>query len=414
MRITNTQSPLKDRKKGIFLLLLLLCFSLLSCQQPVALPFDHDAYIWQHKWTPELTDAIKQSSPYIKKWRILAAEVTPTGMMKKIAVNPSIPSLKVKQIVLVFRINGQFNNWNPETTIKDISNIIRHYTTTNYRITGIEIDHDCANSKLQGYITFLKKIRRLAIIKNKTLSITVLPSWMNSPLLTTLLALTDQAVLQVHSVSDPKQGLINSNKAKQWIKTFDNLTPVPFHVALPTYHSQVGWNNKGQIIGIESEVRKSFSRQRVENIISDPSVINRLIMQLHQYDAQWLQGIVWFRLPTIKDQRAWSLTTWFNVLQEKKIAPKFKGIALHSVKNTYDIHLINDGSIDAILPSKIKISSKSGICYAADGLKYYQQDKKKGAILFIRVKQGILKIGQKRIIGWVHCKGEEIKVDVEY
>ena len=412
MLIMTIKTPFNDKKKSVALFFILLFFSVLSCQKPLPAPFDHDAYIWQHKWTPALTDAIKQSSPYIKKWRILAAEVTLTGKMKRIAVNTTTPSLATKKIVLVIRINGQLNNWNPETTSQDIANILQRYATTNYQITGIEIDHDCASSKLQGYIAFLKKIRTLTLIKNKTLSITVLPSWMNSPHLKALLSLTDQAVLQVHSVSDPKQGLINIHNAEQWIKAFDNLTPVPFYTALPTYHSQVSWNNKGKIIGIESEVRKSFSRQQVENIMSDPAVINRLITQLHQHNYQWLKGIVWFRLPTQKDRRAWSLTTWLNVLKEKEIRPQFKGIAVHSANNTYDIHLLNDGSIDAILPSTIKVSSETTRCYAADALKYYQQDKKKGAILFTKIKQGMLKVGQRSIIGWVHCKGEVIKVDV--
>lgn len=377
-------------------------------------PFYHDAYIWQYKWTSAVIDAMKQSSPYIKKWRILVAEVSKTGEIKKIPTDITKYALNNKEIVLVIRINGQLTSWDPDKTTRAIAAIIKDFSATKMHIVGVEIDHDCATSKLQGYIQFLKKVRALEALKSKTLSITTLPAWLESRFLLPLLALTDEAVLQVHSVSDPKQGLINIRKVKKWLKAFDRLTPVPFYVALPTYSSKVAWNKKGEVIGVESEVRRSFSQKNTKNLISDPQLIANLIIDLEQSKLPRLKGITWFRLPTKNDRRAWSVATWIHLLQGKKVAPQLEVIASNGyINGAYDIYLINAGNIDATLPLSVKVSSTIS-CFSADALQYYQyhhQDSR--TIVFQRMQQAILKVGQKHMVGWVHCKGKKVNIDVQ-
>ena len=396
------------------LIIPLIFLSLLACQKIPITTFEHDAYIWQRKWTPALLDAMHQSSPYIKKWRILVAEITPSGKMQTFPINLLALALAKKNIVLVIRINGQLTSWNPKQTIHDIAALIKTLALIKPQIKGIEIDHDCATSKLQGYISFLKNIRALDEINHKALSITVLPSWLKSPFLTPLLSLTDEAVLQVHSVSDPKKGLINTQNVKKWLRAFDQISPVPFSVALPTYSSVIAWNQKGKIIGIESEVRRSFSRKNSKTIIADPELIFELITDLKKIHYQHLKGISWFRLPTKNDRRAWSVTTWISLLKGKKTPSQLEGIIINGYSNkTYDIHVVNTGDIDTILPQTVIVSSTTDHCYAADALKHYQYHQKKGTIVFQRTEQAILKIHQRHIIGWVHCDGQRITVDVQ-
>jgi hypothetical protein len=400
--------------KKRFFLGLFVVFALFSCKEMSTLSLEHDAYIWQYKWTPAVVDAMRQSSGYIKKWRILVAEVSKTGEVKKIPTDIAKYAVNRKDIVLVIRINGQLSAWDPAKTAQAIATLIKAFETSKMQIVGVEIDHDCATSKLQGYIDFLKKIRTLAFLKNKTLSITALPAWLDSRFFAPLLSLADEAVLQVHSVSDPKQGLINAAKVKKWLIAFDQITPVPFYVALPTYSSKVAWNKQGDIIGVESEVRRSFSQKNTKNLIADPRVISDLIIDLQQSNLQWLKGIAWFRLPTKNDRRAWSMATWIHLLQEKKVAPHLEVIAFNGyINGAYDIHLMNTGNIDTTLPLKINVSPSS-FCYAADALRYYEyHHQRNGAIVFQRVQQGMLNVGQKHIIGWVHCKGKKVTMDVQ-
>jgi hypothetical protein len=401
-------------KKINVLSLLLLLLGMIACQKTSTLPFEQDAYIWQRQWTPALRDAMQQSSPYIKKWRILVAEVTASGKMKTFPINWAALSLSKKKGVLVVRINGQLTSWNPEKTTHDIAALLKKFAAITPLIAGIEIDHDCATAKLQGYMSFLKKIRALDSLNNKTLSITVLPSWLNSPQLVPLLSLSNTAVLQVHSISDPKKGLINIQDVKKWLQAFDALTPVPFYVALPTYSSVVAWNNNGKIIGIESEVPRSFSRKNSQTIIANPLLVSQLVRALKQTPYQHLKGISWFRLPTKNDRRAWSMATWLAIIKGKKIATQLEGFVINGYSpKAYDIQVMNTGDIDTVLPQTVVVSSTTAHCYAADALRSYQYHQEKGNIVFQRTKQAILKIHQRHIVGWVHCDGQRIVVDVQ-
>src|SRR5260370_41942319 len=50
-----------------------LTFQLRSKQPRRELP--HDAYIWQHRWTPAVTAALGHNSDVIRAWRWLGAEL---------------------------------------------------------------------------------------------------------------------------------------------------------------------------------------------------------------------------------------------------------------------------------------------------------------------------------------------------
>ena len=118
---------------------------------------------------------------------------------------------------------------------------------------GVEIDYDCPTSKLPAYARFLAELRsRLA--RRIALSITALPTWMNSAELERLTRDLDEIVLQVHAVDDPRRGLFNPEQAERWVKDFGRRIRRPFRVAVPAYDVRVSWRADGRLASVEGEV----------------------------------------------------------------------------------------------------------------------------------------------------------------
>ncbi|MDA4569495.1 DUF3142 domain-containing protein, partial [Escherichia coli] len=71
-----------------------------------------------------------------------------------------------------------------------------------------------------GFLTALKN----RLEPGTPLSITALPTWLNSPDLDALLKVPDESVLQVHAVLNPTQGLFDAKRAQAWISAFAGRT----------------------------------------------------------------------------------------------------------------------------------------------------------------------------------------------
>lgn len=100
------------------------------------------------------------------------------------------------------------------------------------RVTDVEIDYDCATSRLADYVVFLRNLRaRLA--PDLRLSITMLPTWLDSAQLEQALAAVDESVLQVHAVLDPALGLFEAKRARARVRAYGGGAPHGWRVALP-------------------------------------------------------------------------------------------------------------------------------------------------------------------------------------
>ena len=51
------------------------------------MPLAHDAYVWQRRWQPALSAALRDSADLVGSWRILAGEVDRQGRLQPIAVD---------------------------------------------------------------------------------------------------------------------------------------------------------------------------------------------------------------------------------------------------------------------------------------------------------------------------------------
>jgi len=73
-------------------------------EKPAPTPLAHDAYVWQRRWQPALSAALRDSADLVGSWRILAGEIDRQGRFEPIAVEraaivasgrPAIPVVRI-------------------------------------------------------------------------------------------------------------------------------------------------------------------------------------------------------------------------------------------------------------------------------------------------------------------------------
>lgn len=384
-------------RHGVLSLCLLM--GLVGCQRPSA-PLDHDAYVWQRVWTPAVNQAMRESAGVIHEWRVLAAQTDTQGHLQRFS--PDRPALLAsgRPVVLVVRIDGQLAHWDEAALLRDTLTLWHDWQASGMPLAGLEIDHDCASARLPAYADFLAQLR--AALPPKTmLSITALPTWMQSASLRQVLAKVDQSVLQVHAVRDPRAGLFDAALALHWVEDYAGRSDKPFRVALPDYGSRVSWDAQGRLADVESEaVTLDFSADAHE-LLAQPQVIADFIRTLQRDPPPHLQGIAWFRLPTTQDLRAWSLPTWLAVIRGESLHTTLQADVRHSgVAGTFDVLLRNNGTIDAMLPLRVTLPPG---CTMADGVNGYRLQRGDHAVSLQRLQPGLLRAHHQRTIGWLRC-----------
>lgn len=393
-----------------------LCLTVaLTCLCAAAVPspqsaFKQDAYIWQRQWTPALADAIRTSSDVVDGWRVLAAETDASGTLRPVQADWALLARSGRPIAAVVRIDGQLRNWDPSAYVSAIMTLVGGLRTAGVPLIGLEIDHDCATSRLPQYVTFMQALRHA--LPGVHLSITALPAWMDSPDLDDLLAQADEAVLQVHAVRDPHSGLFDSGVARRWIERFSIRTHRPFRVALPAYGVRVTWNGRGEIAVVESEMPRFSDGPDAAELMASPREVASLLATLRQEQLAHLTGVVWFRLPTDSDSRAWSLATWRAVVSGE-VPQAVVSVLLRdsTTLGMSDVVLDNPDIVDAELPQHVALPAN---CTEADGINGYSLEQGQAGFALNRLQPGLLHGHHRRLIGWARCIPFKVAFDAHH
>lgn len=410
------------------LLLALMSAVIGGCGKPPA-PLPNDAYIWQRKWTPSVVSALSRSSGLVQTWHVLAAEKDTRNDWTAISPDWAALAAAHAPVTAVVRIDGQLDDLNT-LPLARIVQLVDDWKRHGIALAAIEIDHDCATSKLAGYTRFLTALRA-QLDPTIKLTITALPAWLGSPALDALLAQPDEAILQVHAVMNPAQGLFDPAQARTWLGEFAQHTKRPWRVALPTYGTRVTWGDDGRVAGMESERpmllangsnglngsndANSAAPGLSHELVVQPAQIGAFVTRIERDTLPGLKGIVWFRLPTDADDRAWSLATWRAVLTRAPLVATISADARQSTQQAglFDVALVSGGNADAPLPAVIRTDAA---CEAADGINGYALDYDARGMLLRRVQPGLLRAGMRRDIGWLRCGGvdnKKVSVHVE-
>jgi hypothetical protein len=286
-------------------------------------------------------------------------------------------------------------------------------------VSELQIDFDCADSKLRGYKTWVEAMRRK--LKPVPVTITSLPSWIRQPGFKDLIEATDGYVLQVHSLERPKSvhdpfTLCDPQAARRAVESAGQFS-VPFRVALPTYGYLVAFDSSGKFLGLSAEgpARSSPDTVQTREVRADPTALAYLLQTWNTSRPTALQGIIWYRLPTDADALNWPWLTLAAVMKGR--APKSQLRAQTSLHpdGLVDLELINEGERDLPLPTEIVARWKDARLVAGDALQGFElvQDKDAGAARF---KSGAstkrLPPGGHYPIGWLRLsKRQEVHVE---
>lgn len=391
-----------------FLCLVLVLAGLARSGGP-AVPLPQDAYVWQRRWTPALGDALRQSSDMIGRWRVLVAELDGAGRPTRTAPDWGTIARSGRPIVLVVRIDGSVPPPADPAFLDEVARVAEGAAGQGVTVAGIEIDHDCATARLDGYARFLAGVRS-RLPAGLPLSITALPTWLPSPLFGAVAGRVDEIVLQVHAVRNPHFGLFDGRRALGWLDTLARRTDKPFRVALPTYGVRVRWGEGGRIADVESEVPTLAGDGPADELMAAPADVAGLLRALERDPPPRLRGVVWFRLPSAEDDRAWSLATWRAVVQGGALRPTLSVEARDGgAPGLRDLVLVNTGVIDAGLPRAIQLDAA---CALADGVGGYELRRDGPRPTLARTRDGMLRGGQARVIGWMRCGAGGGDIDV--
>jgi hypothetical protein len=365
-----------------------------------ALP--NEAYVWQRQWTPTLAQAVRKNADVVHGWRVLAAEMDGQGQWRIFAPDWSVLAATREPVVAVVRIEGQLAQWDEAALLAHAQDVMADWRTRGLVFGGVEIDHDGATARLPAYAHFLAALRPL-LRPGERLSITALPTWLASVELDKVLAQVDEAVLQVHAVQSPRAGLFNAEQARVWLDDFARRMHKPWRVALPAYGTRVSWDTQGRVAAIESERPTLVNGDDASELFAEPSAMQAFVTSLDAGPPRGLVGIVWFRLPTDDDVRAWSAATWRAVLARTPLKISLlaqvggrRDAALH------DLLLFNAGNADVPLPSLVRLDTA---CNLADGINGFALQRTPRGLFLSRTQVGLLRAGQQLRIGWLRCQG---------
>lgn len=368
-------------------------------------PLPHDAYVWQRVWTPKVVAATHRSTDLVQSWRVLIAEADRSGRWTRVSLPWEELRATGRPIVGVLRIDGRLDDARMPALLDQVAAMVDGAAGP---LAGVEVDYDCPTSKLSTYARFLAALRA-RLPASLRLSITALPTWMNSVDLERLVPPLDELVLQVHAVDDPRRGLFSPAQAEGWVRAFARRIDRPFRVALPAYDVRVTWSRNGALASVEGEVALLTGQAPGETLRAAPEAVLAFLQALQRATPDNLAGIAWFRLPTDADRRAWSHATWRAVLTGR-LPPAQLSASLVPAEaaDLWTVTLSNDSSIDAVVPRQVRLDPACAMADGANGFRLVG-----GAPLTLEGNgHGRLRPHDTRVIGWARCTDPRRHLDV--
>ncbi|GBQ93280.1 DUF3142 domain-containing protein [Asaia krungthepensis] len=416
-------------------------------------PMNSEAYIWQRVWSDALVRSIETANPFIETWHILASEhdqngnwhdsgwgddVRPvlgrdetaerrapaydSGARGGSASEPDfrqrragsiVKALATHRVIAVFRLSGRRPDLDPAEVASHIRALLARWIASGIRVNGVEIDHDCATAQLAIYARFLAALRA-DLAPGTKLTITTLPAWLGASSLPSVLAQADRAVLQLHAVRDPVEGLFGPAQARDSAERFapiasQYLRSHQWRIALPSYGSLVVWGQDGHLAAVESEASQGIAPGAGQELVVEPTRVAAFMRLIESRRPEGLKGWIWFRLPVAGDRRAWSLESWSNLVRHEPVREAMSVETQPAGQALYHIIVRNAGTIDALPPPVLHVTSP---CRGIGAQNPYRLDYDRAGPVLLRTQTRLLPVGQSFIAAWLSCPQEEAPIHV--
>ena len=388
----------------------------------------HQAYLWQRAWTGAVGNAVRQRPGRLTRLVVLAGELTlsgPSPRMVRVPLNYATLRNSATAIGLALRIGtygGPFDRGNRVTALitRLAGAIIARARAQGVAPEEFQVDFDCPESKLEGYRSWLKALRRK--IAPIPLTITALPCWLGRKAFRRLIGETDGFVLQVHALvrRRPAGNLPTIFAPRAALRAVDRAARLgkSFRVALPTYGYRVAHDGMGRLQALQAEgPARAPGPLRYGYVNSDPAAAAALIRRWTGKRPRHLSGIIWFRLPVSTDRLNWRRPTLEAVMSGRTPRPLLEARVKRTEAGLVELTLANRGEADAEKAVTVQVHWQDARLIAADGLGGYKvQDRDAEGLDFRPAPDSPpppLRPGESRAIGWLRLdRDREVKVHV--
>ena len=362
-------------------------------------PMTQQAYVWQRVWTEPVREAVAERAGAFSGLVALGAEVSWDQGRPVVA---RVPAASTPGIAL--RIGPHANPGGAETAF------LAELAASLDARSELQIDFDCASSKLDGYRTWVRAIKqRVAPVP---VVITALPSWLGRDAFVRLVDDADGYVLQVHSLERPRGpsdrfSICDPGRARAWVERAARLGR-PFRVALPTDGYLVAFDASGKFRGLcaEGPVPRAATLRHGS---ADPQAMAFLVAAWTQDRPAALTGILWYRLPVSSDRLNWRWPTLVAVMAGTTPRANVVVRARRVAPSLFEVDLLNDGDADLSARVEVAVSWTGARRVAGDGLAGFDlHEQEDGARL---VGSPALRPGARRMLGWLRLS-RDVEVHV--
>jgi len=406
--------------------LALILFTGAIVQASAALP--QQVYVWQRAWTEPVSTAVSVYATNFAEAAVLTAEVSWKNKLPHVVradLDFSVLAKTQCPVGLVLRV-GPFNgllseNKSAVNFLSDLAaGLVAEARAKQIQPVELQIDFDCAESKLDDYRAWLEVVQRR--VAPLPVTITALPSWLDSPAFTRLAADATNYVLQVHSLNKPVDistpfALCDPIAARRAVVRAGEIG-VPFRVALPTYTYVVAFGADGKFIGLSAETGRSNWPEgtQLREMNADPLAMAALANDWAANPPAALRGLIWYRLPVPVDNLNWRWPTLSAIIAGRVPRGSFHAVARRVEAGLVEISLVNDGELD--ISSRLTVEARwpAARLIAGDGLHGFELADQNGSAATFQNKSSNFRLpaGETEVIGWLRLDADrEVQLEVK-
>lgn len=404
-------------------------------------PLRHEVYVWQRAWTGPVRNAVEQHGTNFSALAVLKAEVSwkdKQPQVTRMAVDYATLAKTQRPVGIALRIGpyaGPFTGapvsvpalaTNPQNHagseiglppapgeaiaafLCDLAwSLVGNARTNQVNLCELQIDFDCAESKLDGYRLWVEAIQRR--VAPLPVTITALPSWLDSRSFQRLAAVATNYVLQVHSVERPKSfaapfTLCDPGAARRAVEQAGRIG-IPFRVALPTYGYLLAFEPGGKFLGLSAEgPRPNWpTNAQIRAVASDPVELAGLVRGWTAHRPAAMRGVIWYRLPTIVDNFNWRWPTLAAILATRVPRDALRVSVRRVESGLVEISLANEGELDISSRLAVEVLWNKARLVAGDALRDFELvDKSGSAARFqTRSQPSRIRVGESLPLGWL-------------
>jgi len=396
---------------------IIICILIIISLSSISYAHEDVIYVWQRNWDGYLEKAISIIQDKTGYFTVLCGDLKFKG--KKTNIN--LVDIKWEylnkteiSVTLAFRINTYARKLFATDELYPIATAIKDAISKTIslapqdKVVGIQFDYDCPTSKIKDYTRFLKIMgEQLKPLKKELakfeISITVLPTWLESNDFKELVKATDYYVLQLHSFELPKDSsqankIFPNDRAKSYIEQA-SLLKHPYYISLPTYGYEVAFSKSGKFLGLRAEGNPIPWGKDVScnTEMVDPSEIFTFTQYLKDNKPQYLLGIHWFRLPLKSDEFNWDIKTLLAIIEGRQPKLNIRTEIVNSKSGLYEIYIINDGEQKITSPVRFELTWDNENTVVYDVLEQYNGQRDKQGL---QIKGPAPNAGKKSLVAW--------------